>query len=111
MKTKPLQTLVALVAVAALTIFILPQPQAAESGSSQSYEYATLRFRGKDKTHLIQPDGKVEFLRRLLENAPRINEVEEREYLMNLALNAAAKEGYELVTMHPETYILRRAVK
>jgi hypothetical protein len=111
MKKVHSRILVALGAAVAISAFFLPQPQAAESSAYQTYEFATLRYRGKDRTHLIRPNGQVEFLGPLLSKVERVEHADERDYLMNIALNAAAKEGYEIAAMHPDIYILKRPVR
>jgi hypothetical protein len=76
-------------------------------GTSGAVEYATLRWAGRENSVLIRPNGKVEPLRSVFQNkAP--DRVDERTYYMTMALNAAAKEGFELVEATPDEWILKR---
>jgi hypothetical protein len=76
----------------------------------QTYEYATIRWEGRDRTHLVRPNGQVEFLGPLLAQAGRPNKSNERAVLMTIAINAVAREGYEVAAMTDNTIVLRRAL-
>ncbi len=81
---------------------------AAESTSPTRFEYATLRWAGRDNTHLIRPDGSTEMLGNQLKSARKPDRVDDRSFYMNLAMNALAKEGYELASMTSDDYIMKR---
>lgn len=93
-----------------LAVFLIQRSHAAEQRSFQTHEYATIRWGGRENTHLIRPNGQVEMLGPLLQNLKRPDRVDERTYLMNLALNAVAKEGFELTSMTADEMVLRRAI-
>ena len=96
--------------VATVILFLfLQMGRAAEPRTFQTYEYATIRWAGREHTHLIRPSGQIEMLAPLLMPIKRQDRVEERTYLMNIALNAVAKEGFELASATPDEIILRRA--
>ena len=44
-----------------------------------------------------------------LKSARKPDRVDDRSFYMNLAMNALAKEGYELVSMTSDDYIMKRA--
>lgn len=77
-----------------------------------AYEYATLRWDGRDNTHVIYPAGNVEILGlSKFKGLKKPDRVDERSYFMNLAMNALARQGFELVAMTPDDYVFKRAVK
>ena len=81
---------------------------AADNESSETFEYATIRWAGRENTHVIRPSGNVEFIGTQLTKVKKPDRADDRSFYMNIALNALAKEGYELVAMTPDDYILKR---
>src|SRR5947207_9365576 len=73
--------------------------RAAETTPFQTFEYITIRWGGRDNTHLIRANGKVEMLGSLLNTVARPDRVDDRAFYLNIAMNAAAKEGYEFAGM------------
>lgn len=82
----------------------------AETTTFQTYEYATIRWSGRENTHFIRANGKVEMLGSLLTKVPRPDRVDERAFYLNLAMNAVAKEGYELAWAGNDTIIMKRPI-
>ena len=76
----------------------------------QTFEYATLRWAGKENTHLIRPNGQVEMLGPILSRIKRPDRTDERALLMNIAMNAVAREGYELASMTDDVIVMKRAI-
>ena len=79
--------------------------------NSNAAEYVTLRWDGRDNTHVIRPGGNVENLGSKFKGIKKPDRTDERSFFMNLAMNALANDGYELVAMTPDDYVFRRAVK
>lgn len=84
--------------------------KAADSGGSQTFEYATIRWAGRDNTHLIRPGGQTEMLGPLLTKLQRPDRVDDRAFYMNIAMNAVAKEGYEFAGMTSDEIVMKRTV-
>lgn len=84
--------------------------KAAEPEPAEVYEYATLRWAGRENTHVIRPSGNVEFIGAQLTRIKKPDRADERSFYMNIALNALAREGYELAAMTPDDYVLKRRV-
>ncbi len=93
-----------------LAVILVTKLKAAEEKSFQTFEYATIRWAGRENTHLIRPDGKAEFLRPLLAQVKRPDRVDERALLMNIAINAVAREGFEVAAVTDDTVLMRRAI-
>ena len=87
---------ISLFASLATIILLAARLWAAETTTFQTYEYATIRWSGKESTHFIRANGKVEMLGSVLTKVSRPDRVDERAFYLNLAMNAVAKEGYEL---------------
>jgi hypothetical protein len=109
-----MKTRILLLAAAALIlggVAVIPYlARAAESAGA--FEYATLRWAGRENTHLIRPSGNVEFLGPKFAGVKRPDRADDRSFYMNLAMNALAREGYELVAITPDDYVFKRpAVK
>jgi hypothetical protein len=96
--------------IGAIFVALLTRPVSAQSGSFQSYEYVTIRWGGRENTHLIRSNGSVEFLKPLLAKASRPDHADDRSFYMNIAMNAVAKEGYEFAGMTTDEVVMKRAV-
>jgi len=96
--------------VLSLAALLLLKSRAAEPSTFQVVEFATIRWQGRDNTHLIRPNGKVEKLRPLFERVPRPDGIDDRAYYMSIAINAVAKEGYEFAGMTSDEIVMKRPV-
>jgi hypothetical protein len=83
---------------------------AADVSVADRFEYVTLRWAGRDNTHIIRPSGNVEFLGPQFVKIKRPERADDRSFYMNIAMNALAKEGYELVAMTSDDYVMKRRV-
>ena len=92
----------------AITVF---KSRAAEGTTFQKYEYVTIRWGGKDNTHLIRSNGKVEMLGPLLNRVARPDRTDDRAFYMNIAMNSVAREGYEFAGMTSDEIIMKRATQ
>ena len=72
------------------------------------YEYATIRWAGKDNTHIIRPGGEVEFIGHELRKASKPDRADDRAFFMNLAMNGLVKEGYEFAGMNTDEIVMKR---
>lgn len=82
------------------------QAQSAPTGS----EYLTLRWDGRDNTHVIRPGGKVEFIGPELRKLARPDRCDPRAFYLNAAMNGLVKEGWEFAAMNPDEIVMRRAL-
>src|ERR1043166_532691 len=98
-----------LIGSVAFSIF-LSRLFAADGTTFQTFEYGTIRWSGRENTHFIRPNGKVEMLGSLLSKIQRPERLDERTFYMNIAMNAVAKEGYEFAGMTPDEIVMRRPV-
>ncbi len=107
---KPERSLVttALLVIAAMFVLHLfaadPKPPVAPG----AYEYVTIRWAGKDNTHIIRPGGQVEFIGLELRKMPKPDRTDDRAFYMNLAMNGLTKEGYEFAGMSSDEIVMRR---
>jgi hypothetical protein len=83
---------------------------AAEPKNSPVYEYATIRWAGKDNTHIVRPGGQVEFIGTELRRMPKPDRTDDRAFYMNLAMNGLTKEGYEFAGMSSDEIVMRKAI-
>jgi hypothetical protein len=83
---------------------------ASESNAAQRYEYATVRWGGRDNTHVIRPGGKVEMVGAQLAGMKKPDRADERSFYMNVVVNALAKEGYEFAGVTPDEILMKRSV-
>lgn len=84
--------------------------KAADGSGFQTYEFATIRWAGRENTRFIRPNGKVEVLGAILKSIQRPDGMDERAFYMNAAMNAVAKEGYEFAGMTSEEIVMKRPV-
>ncbi len=83
---------------------------AAEIKTGGMYEYATIRWAGRDNTHIVRPGGQVEFIGMELRKAPKPDRTDDRAFYMNLAMNGLTKEGYEFAGMSSDEIVMKRSV-
>ena len=83
---------------------------AAEPKNSSLYEYATIRWAGKDNTHIVRPGGQVEFIGSELRKMPKPDRTDDRAFYMNVAMNGLVKEGYEFAGMSSDEIVMRKAI-
>jgi len=107
---KKLNLILLLAVISAAGLYLL-KSHAAESATFQVAEFATIRWEGRENTHLIRSNGKVEKLKPLFERFPRPEGgVDERTYYLSLAMNAMAREGYDFAGMTQDQIVMRRAI-
>jgi hypothetical protein len=82
--------------------------QAADTAPLARWEYVTIRWAGKENTHIVRPGGQVEFVGAELRKAAKPDRADERSFYMNLVLNGLSKEGYEVAGMTTDEIVMRR---
>jgi hypothetical protein len=107
MKRNLLTTIVVAVAVCVLTCLLTSH--AADNASPGGFEYATIRWGGRDNTHVIRPGGEVEFVGNQLKNFKKPDRTDDRSFYMNVVMNGMAREGWEFTAMTPDDIVMRRA--
>ncbi|MGO8701197.1 MAG: hypothetical protein ACLQVY_26200 [Limisphaerales bacterium] len=81
---------------------------ASESNIAQRFEYATVRWAGRDNTPVIRPGGKVEMVGQQLANVKKPDRADERSFYQNVVMNALANEGYEFAGISNDDVIMKR---
>jgi hypothetical protein len=81
---------------------------AQERPASHVYEYVTIRWAGKENTHLIRAGGKVEFIGTELRKLARPDRADERSFYMNAAMNGLSKDGWEFAGMTSDEIVMKR---
>jgi hypothetical protein len=84
---------------------------AEDSQPSRAHEYATIRWAGRDNTHIIRPGGQVEFVGGELRKATRPDRADDRAFYMNVVMNGLTKEGYRFVGMTSDEIVMERQVR
>ena len=82
--------------------------RAADGSGLGQYEYTTIRWGGRDNTHVILPNGQVDFAGPQLKNIARPDHVDDRSFYMNIVMNGLARDGWETVAMTSDDIIMRR---
>jgi hypothetical protein len=101
--------LLAVVLFAGFILFRSPAQDHTPQAAAGAYEYTTIRWAGKDNTHLIRPGGKVAFIGTELRKLVRPDRADERSFYMNAAMNGLSKEGYEFAGMTNDEIVMKRA--
>ena len=103
--------LILILAVIPLGFVILwPWKALAQNPVFQFEECVTIHWDGRENTHIIRPNGKVEFLGKVLGPVIRPNRTDERAFYLNVAMNALAKEGYEFAGRSENDIVMKRAL-
>ena len=95
---------------AAFVLFRTSAQDQTPHSSPGAYEYITIRWAGKENTHLIRPGGKVAFIGTELRKLVKPEKADERSFYMNAAMNGLTKEGYEFAGMTPDDIVMKRPV-
>jgi hypothetical protein len=82
--------------------------RAVEPARAGTFEYVTVRWGGRDNTHVIRPNGEVEFVGSQLRNYKRPDRADDRSFYMNVVVNGLARQGWEVSAMTPDDIIMRR---
>jgi hypothetical protein len=107
MKRSLLTGIIAIIALFALISLLTSH--AADTPSQGTYEYTTIRWGGRENTHVIRPSGEVEFVGNQLKNLKRPDRADDRSFYMNVVMNGLAREGWELAGMTSDDIVMRRA--
>jgi hypothetical protein len=83
---------------------------AAETDKLPTFQYATIHWGGRNNTHVIRPNGQVEFLSAQFKSIKKPERADERSFYMNVVMNALAKEGYEFVGMTTDEIVMKKPV-
>ena|SRR5438477_10201534 len=102
--------LLALIVVSSIWVLICGKTKAADGPMFQTHEYVTIRWGGRENTHLIRANGKVEMLGPILSKVARPERTDDRAFYMNVAMNAVAQEGYEFAGMTSDEIVMKRAI-
>lgn len=78
--------------------------------SAASVEYATIRWDGRDNTHVIRPGAQVEFFGPELKKLAKPERTDSRAYYINWVMNHLAKEGWEFSGISSDDVVMRRPV-
>ena len=84
---------------------------ATETQATRAHEYVTIRWAGRDNTHIIRPAGQVEFAASELRKITRPDRTDERAFYMNVIMNGLTKEGYRFVGMTSDDVVMERDLK
>src|SRR5262245_10788497 len=93
-----------------LGVIIAVRPFAAESKRVGAYEYVTIRWAGRENTHIIRPGGQVEFIGMELRKSTKPDRVDDRAFYLNLAMNGLVKEGFEFAGMNTDEIVMKRGL-
>ncbi len=93
------------------SVFLVSRLFAADVQQSRAQEYLTIRWDGRDNTHIIRPGAKVEHLGSELRKVTRPDKTDERSFYMNIVMNGLTKDGWEFAGMTPDEIIMKRAVR
>ncbi len=94
----------------ALCFCLTPGVNSADSVHHQTSEYATIRWAGRENSHVIRPSGQVEFVGAQLAKIKKPDRVDDRSFYMNVVMNALAKEGFEFAGISNDDIIMKRPV-
>ena len=103
--------LVALVTLAAGWLLAQTASDTSPEGPFRNEEYATIRWDGRDNTHVVRPNGRTDSMRGLFSDLDRPRGADERVFYMNAAMNALAREGYIFAGLTEDTIVMRRSAK
>lgn len=105
-----LNRLTGIIAISALfALILLLTSHAADTPNQGTFEYTTIRWGGRENTHVIRPNGEVEFVGNQLKNVKRPDRADDRSFYMNVVMNGLARAGWEFAGMTSDDIVMRRA--
>jgi hypothetical protein len=107
---KPSRPLIVLALLVLGTVFMFRLFAAETKPGSGYYEYVTIRWAGRENTHIIRPGGQVEIIGLELRKISKPDRTDDRAFYMNLAMNGLTKEGYEFAGMSSDEIVMRRLI-
>ena len=84
---------------------------AADAQSQPIHEYVTIRWAGRDNTHVIRPGAHVEFIGPELRKVTRPDRTDERSFYLNIAMNGLTKEGFEFAGISNDDIVMKRVIR
>ncbi len=102
--------LFACLSIIALAALLWPRLPLHAQSNGAGNEYLTIRWGGRENTHVVRPGGKVEFIGPELRKFTRPDHADERAFYLNAAMNGLVKEGWEFAGMNPDEIVMRRTV-
>jgi len=94
--------------LAAFGVALASKLFSAETQTQPIYEYVTIRWAGRDNTHVIRPGGHVEFIGPELRKATRPDRADERSFYLNLTMNGLTKDGFEFAGISSDDIVMKR---
>jgi hypothetical protein len=91
-----------------LAIFITLRAFAADAPVVASFEYITIRWAGRENTHVVRPGGVVEMLGPEFRKFSKPDKADDRAFYMNIAMNGLTREGYEFAGMSSDEIVMKR---
>ncbi len=82
-----------------------------DAPAAGSFEYLSIRWDGRDNTHVIRPGGHCESVGDQLRQMDRPRFVDERAFYLNVVMNGLVKEGYEFAGMTDDIIVMRRLLR
>jgi len=79
------------------------------AAETNSWEYATIRWGGRDNTQVILPGGKVKFMGDEIRSFTKPEKADDRSFYMNVIMNKLADEGFEFAGMTSDEVVMKRA--
>ncbi len=98
------------ICIALGAMFVIKLLAAEPLPSSARYEYVTIRWAGPENTHIIRPDGQVEFIAAELRKLHKPDRADNRSFYLNAAMNGLTKEGFEFAGISNDDIVMKRAV-
>ena len=95
---------------AAIGFGFAQETRGVDENRQQKCEYATIRWGGREHTHVIRPGSHVEFVGDQLARLTKPDQADNRAFYMNAVLNAMAREGYEFVGTSGDDFIMKRPI-
>ena len=99
------------IALAGLASIGLYHLLAAEGKRASVPEYVTIRWAGRENTHIVRPGGQVEFVGQELRRLSKPDRTDERAFYMNAVMNGLTKEGYEFAGISNDEIIMKKAAQ
>jgi len=100
-----------LASIGFLSLVTLTATRAAVEPVPASFQYATIRWGGRENMHVVRPDGKVELYGARLAREVVPEGTDQRAFFMNLVMNSLAREGYEFAGMTDDQIVMKKAAR
>lgn len=101
------KSILLLVLVLSAAGFLLARSRAADSEPIRVERIAVIKWDGRNNSHIIYHDGRIENLQPVFEQFSKPRDCDERYYYLTLGINALTRHGYSFEQLNGDAVVMK----